>query len=56
MIESGIQHFGKLDILVNNAGLEKKAAFWDVTEEDYDNVLNVNLTAVIAWVSYNLVA
>lgn len=46
MIESGIQHFGKLDILVNNAGLEKKAAFWDVTEEDYDNVLNVNLKGV----------
>lgn len=43
MIESGIQHFGKLDILVNNAGLEKNASFWDVTEEDYDNVLNVNL-------------
>lgn len=37
---------GGLDILVNNAGLEKHAAFWDVTEADYDNVLNVNLKAV----------
>lgn len=46
MIESGIQYFGKLDILVNNAGLEKNAAFWDVTESDYDNVLNVNLKGV----------
>lgn len=46
MIESGIQHFGKLDILVNNAGLEKNADFWDVTEEDYDNVLDVNLKGV----------
>jgi glucose 1-dehydrogenase len=35
MIESGIQHFGKLDILVNNAGLEKNASFWEVTEADY---------------------
>lgn len=46
MIESGIQHFGKLDILVNNAGLEKNADFWEVTEEDYDSVINVNLKGV----------
>ncbi len=25
-----------VDILVNNAGVEKRAAFWDVNEEDYD--------------------
>ncbi|MBR8832773.1 MAG: glucose 1-dehydrogenase [Stigonema ocellatum SAG 48.90 = DSM 106950] len=46
MVSDGIQHFGKLDILVNNAGLEKNASFWDVTEVDYDNVLNVNLKGV----------
>ena len=46
MVSVGIQHFGKLDILVNNAGLEKNADFWDVTEQDYDNVLNVNLKGV----------
>ncbi len=43
MVESAVQHFGKLDILVNNAGLEKNAAFWEVSEEDYDSVLNINL-------------
>jgi hypothetical protein len=32
-----------VDILVNNAGLERRADFWDVTEEDYDAVMNVNL-------------
>ena len=46
MVDEGIQHFGKIDILVNNAGLEKNASFWDVTEQDYDNVLNVNLKGV----------
>lgn len=46
MVESAVQHFGKLDILVNNAGLEKNAAFWEMTEEDYDSVLNVNLKGV----------
>lgn len=46
MVESAVQHFGKLDVLVNNAGLEKNASFWEVTEEDYDSVLNVNLKGV----------
>lgn len=46
LVKEGINHFGKVDILVNNAGLEKRADFWDVTEQDYDLVLNVNLKAV----------
>jgi glucose 1-dehydrogenase len=46
LIAESIGHFGKLDILVNNAGIEKHAAFWDVTEADYDAVMNVNLKGV----------
>jgi glucose 1-dehydrogenase len=42
-IEEAVSALGKVDILVNNAGLEKRADFWDVTEEDFDAVLNVNL-------------
>jgi len=37
---------GGLDVLVNNAGIEKHAAFWDVTEADFDAVLDVNLKGV----------
>lgn len=46
LITESIAHFGKLDILVNNAGIEKHAPFWEVTEADYDAVLNVNLKGV----------
>jgi glucose 1-dehydrogenase len=46
LIEESISHFGKLDILVNNAGVEKRAPFWEVTEADYDLVMNVNLKGV----------
>jgi glucose 1-dehydrogenase len=42
-IASAVKQFGKVDILVNNAGLERRADFWDVTEAEYDAVLNVNL-------------
>ncbi len=38
-----LETFGRLDILVNNAGVETHAPFWEVTEADYDKVLNVNL-------------
>jgi glucose 1-dehydrogenase len=42
-IASAVEQLGKVDILINNAGLERRADFWDVTEADYDAVLNVNL-------------
>ncbi|HWW22414.1 MAG TPA: glucose 1-dehydrogenase [Edaphobacter sp.] len=43
LIDQTYQQLGRCDILVNNAGIEKRADFWDVTEQDYDAVLNVNL-------------
>lgn len=46
LITDAVAAFGHLDILVNNAGVEKKASFWDVTEEDYDLIMNTNLKGV----------
>lgn len=43
LIEETVKQFGTIDILVNNAGVEHNAPFWEVTEEDYDRVLNLNL-------------
>ncbi|HEY6414066.1 MAG TPA: glucose 1-dehydrogenase [Edaphobacter sp.] len=43
LVEETYQQLGRCDILVNNAGIETRADFWDVTEQDYDAVLNVNL-------------
>lgn len=43
LIEQAWSQLGSCDILINNAGVEKGADFWDVTEEDYDMVLDVNL-------------
>lgn len=46
LFATALEHFGALDILVNNAGVETHAPFWEVTEADYDKVLNVNLKGV----------
>jgi glucose 1-dehydrogenase len=43
LIEQAYSQFGRCDILVNNAGVEIGQDFWDVTEKDYDKVLDVNL-------------
>ena len=42
-IADTVSQFGRIDVLINNAGLERNADFWNVTEADYDAVLNVNL-------------
>ncbi len=35
--------FGKIDILVNNAGITKDTLIMRMKEEDFDNVIDVNL-------------
>jgi glucose 1-dehydrogenase len=43
LIEQAWSQLGGCDILVNNAGIEKGAEFWDITEADYDAVMDTNL-------------
>lgn len=38
--------FGRLDILVNNAGITRDGLFMNMTDEQFDEVLNTNLRAV----------
>lgn len=43
IIEKTINKFEKIDILVNNAGMIKRENAIDYSEEDWDDVLNLNL-------------
>lgn len=43
LVEQAVQALSRLDILVNNAGVERRADFWDVTEADYDLVMDTNV-------------
>jgi glucose 1-dehydrogenase len=46
LVHEAVEAMGRVDILVNNAGIETHAPFWDVTEKDFDRVLDVNLKGV----------
>ncbi|MGN6759551.1 MAG: SDR family NAD(P)-dependent oxidoreductase, partial [Thermomicrobiales bacterium] len=43
MVDQAVAHFGRIDILVNNAGINIQRMALDVTEDDWDKVLDVNL-------------
>lgn len=44
MFEKAISHFGTVDILVNNAGIQKDKAFHEMTLEEWNKVIAINLT------------
>lgn len=41
-----IDHFGRLDVLVNNAGITRDAAFLKMTDDQWNQVIDVNLTSM----------
>lgn len=45
LVGSAVAALGRLDILVNNAGTIRRADALDFTEQDWDDVLDVNLRA-----------
>ena len=46
LIEFAIKKFKKIDILINNAGISLEGLFTDVSEEMWQNIINVNLNSV----------
>ncbi len=43
MVKKTIEKFGKVDILVNNAGIAQFKPFLELSEEDWDKTLDINL-------------
>ncbi|HGM3505549.1 TPA: SDR family oxidoreductase [Clostridioides difficile] len=43
MMDYCVKEFGGLDVLVNNAGISQDKLFTDITDEDWDNMMNINL-------------
>lgn len=49
-----VETYGSLDIMVANAGIVKGADFLDITEADWDAVMNVNLKGafIVSFISF----
>lgn len=46
LIEFAKKQFGDIDILVNNAGIDQFKLFTEITDEDWNNIIQTNLTSV----------
>ncbi|MEM7249948.1 MAG: SDR family NAD(P)-dependent oxidoreductase [Pseudomonadota bacterium] len=43
MVQQCVDDYGKIDILVNVAGMLRERMIWNMTEDDFDSVINVHL-------------
>jgi len=43
LVAEALQHFGHIDILVNNAGIARPQPMDEVTEDDWDELMSVNV-------------
>ena len=46
IVEYTINKYGKIDILINNAGISQIKEFTQITDEDWNRMINTNLNAV----------
>lgn len=46
MVNYILRKYSKIDVLVNNAGIDQEKLFQDIADEDWNNVINVNLYSV----------
>jgi len=43
LVQKTVEHYGQIDVVVNNAGVNHSANFFDITEDDWDWVMSVDL-------------
>ena len=55
LIRQAIDTWGKLDVLVNNAGILRDRISWNMTEEDWDLVMNVHMKGTFCCTRHALV-
>jgi NAD(P)-dependent dehydrogenase (short-subunit alcohol dehydrogenase family) len=52
MVNNIIDNFGKIDILINNAGIYRKGDILSITEDEFHELINVNVKGVLFCTKY----
>ena len=47
LAKTAISKFSKIDVLINNAGIDKFKLFTDITEKDWNEIINTNLKSAV---------
>lgn len=45
LIKFALNKYGKIDVLINNAGISQSKLFTDITDQDWNNMINNNLNS-----------
>jgi SDR family mycofactocin-dependent oxidoreductase len=46
VVDKGVERFGRLDTVIANAGVVVSAPTWEMTEQQWNDVIDINLTGV----------
>jgi 3-oxoacyl-[acyl-carrier protein] reductase len=52
LIDAAVKEYGRVDILVNNAGITKDNLLMRISEEDFNQVLDINLKGTFFCIKY----
>lgn len=47
MVEAAVERYGRLDVLDNNVGISRRGNVLEVSEEDWDHVMTVNVKSIV---------
>ncbi|MFC5704066.1 SDR family NAD(P)-dependent oxidoreductase [Cohnella faecalis] len=52
VVKETVEKFGKIDILVNNAGISNATPFMDLTVENWEKTMSINVTSIFLGQKY----
>ncbi|MDA9426105.1 MULTISPECIES: SDR family NAD(P)-dependent oxidoreductase [Bradyrhizobium] len=47
LVATAVKEFGRLDVMVNNAGIARNQNILDITEQDFDEIIGINLKGAL---------